>query len=148
MDRSSVLGPGGSGSLPRLHFPSIRWCLKCEALCQPFVGLLLTLPSTVVCPILQRTFPLLRPSPFCLRASVRQAEPPTGWLSNTEHYCSTTVSPSLSWPARFLVPRFLHLKICSITEPTSWGLKELMCGNCLEWGLASSEGFRVPPRVS
>lgn len=144
MDRSSVLGPGGTGSLPLLHFPSIRWCLKCEALCQPFVVRHCASPpadtATLVCPTLQRTFPLLRPSPFCLRASV--------WLSNTEHYCSTKVSLSLSWPARFPGPRFLHLKICSITEPTSWGLNELMCGNCLERGLAACEGFIIPPRVS
>lgn len=74
MDQSNVPGPGGTGSLPLLHFPSILGCLECETLCQPFVGLLLLVLLMSVSLPLQLTFPSSDPSHFRLRASIRHAE--------------------------------------------------------------------------
>ena len=112
-------------------------CLKCEALCKPFVGLLLSVPPTLVSLTLSVHFPLSDPPLFvCGLQSGMQNLSQVG-----SPLLSTIVSPvslSLSWRAWFSMPWFLHLKNELNCSTHLTGI-ELMYIKCLEQGLVPHE---------
>lgn len=122
---------------PSFPMPPSFGCLKCEALCKPFVGLLLSVPPTLVSLTLSVHFPVSDPPLFvCGLQSGMQNLSQVG-----SPLLSPIVSPvslSLSWRAWFSMPWFLHLKNELSCSTHLTGI-ELMYIKCLEQGLVPHE---------